>query len=96
MKAKLLPPDVVRAYSNAVSRYGPDSLEAREVHAKYAGVEGFATFAKALGAIKLSVGGCGITYDPPSPSVQSTQDTAAGSAKKTANNSAVPAGAHGC
>ena len=65
---KFLPSDVVRDYSNVVSRYGPFSPQAEEVYAKYAGVVGFEAFAKAVSAIKLSVGGCGIDYEPPAQS----------------------------
>jgi hypothetical protein len=93
MQAKLLPTNVVREYSNAVSKHGPESPQARQVYAKYAGLEGFAKFARALADIKLSVGGCGISYEPPPEPGDVPQDTTDRSTKEAASNSSVPAGA---
>lgn len=59
-----VPTHVVREYSNAVSRYGADSPQALEVHAKYAAVKGFVPFAAALAEIKRHVGGSGVDYEP--------------------------------
>jgi hypothetical protein len=65
MRKKLLPTHVVLDYSNAVSRYGPNSPQARAVYHQYQGIAGFAEFAAALAGIKEAVGGCGIDYAPP-------------------------------
>lgn len=55
-----------------MSQYGPDSAQAQDVYERYYGVDGFAVFAKALNEIKQAVGGCGIDYQLPAQSTQTT------------------------
>ena len=56
--------EMIISYSNAVSKYGPDSMPAKEVRHKYKNNLEFIHFADGIDRIKKLVGGSGIDYPP--------------------------------